>query len=134
MSKGISFKIKTNNIDKYIKSKDEAIARAFDIIGGKAEGYVKALTPVDTGRLRGSITYKTKRKGSSPESPATSGDGVQGRVKDAEVIIGTNVEYAPYIEFGAQGRTPVHMVKRGVGDHMKEYEKILKSKLESDVK
>jgi len=39
------------------------------------------LVPVDTGRLKGSINYKVNRN-------------------EMTVRIGTNVEYAPYIEFG----------------------------------
>ena len=60
-----------------------ALLRAFTKIGGKAEGYAKALCPVDTGNLRNSITFQT-----DPEE-----EGVY-------VTIGTNVEYAPYIELG----------------------------------
>lgn len=43
----------------------------------------KALCPVDTGRLRSSIT----------NTLTTDGDGVVG-------IVGTDVEYAPYVEMG----------------------------------
>ena len=32
--------------------------RALEIIGGKAETYAKQLSPVDTGRLRNSITHQ----------------------------------------------------------------------------
>lgn len=44
----------------------------------------KIKTPVDTGRLRQSISHETENFGS--ENPA--------------VIVGTNVDYAGYIEFG----------------------------------
>ena len=53
----------------------EAIDRAFEICGGKAETYAKQLCPVDTGHLRNSITHK--QEGTDTEA------------------IGTNVEYAP---------------------------------------
>jgi HK97 gp10 family phage protein len=43
----------------------------------------KEICPVDTGRLRGSITYVVN----------DNGDTVEG-------LIGTTVEYAPYVEFG----------------------------------
>ena len=56
-----------------------AIKRALVRIGMQAESFAKKLCVVDTGRLRNSITHK-----------------VQG---DA-AYIGTNVEYAPYIELG----------------------------------
>ncbi len=35
-----------------------AKGRALDVIGGKAESYAKVLCPVDTGRLRNSITHE----------------------------------------------------------------------------
>ena len=57
-----------------------AIDRALEIIGGMAESYAKQLCPVDTGRLRNSITHKQ-------EGPKT-------------VAIGTNVYYAPFVELG----------------------------------
>ena len=47
------------------------------------EGDAKRMCPVDTGRLRASITHEIER----------SGDEVIGRV-------GTNVEYGVYVEYG----------------------------------
>jgi HK97 gp10 family phage protein len=47
--------------------------------GQLVEGEAKLRTPVDTGRLRGSIASKV------------DGD---------KAIVGTNVEYAPYVEYG----------------------------------
>lgn len=58
-----------------------ACNRALERIGLQAEGYAIDLAPVDTGRLRNSITHAV--------APA---EGV--------VYIGTNVEYAPYVELG----------------------------------
>ena len=61
---------------------DELIAathRAMERCGMEAEGYAKDLCPVDTGNLRNSITH-----------------AVEGK----SAIIGTNVEYAPYVELG----------------------------------
>jgi len=60
----------------------EQVARnkALEIIGGKAESYAKKICPVDTGRLRNSITHQ--------------------QYDDNTEVIGTNVEYAPYVELG----------------------------------
>lgn len=59
----------------------DAILRALETIGLKAERYAKQECPVDTGNLRNSITHV---------------------VEDTEeaVYIGTNVQYAPYVELG----------------------------------
>lgn len=64
------------------------------------EGSAKLLSPWDTGRLRGSITYRTTTREDKPRPPAKPEDGVQSRPKKGEAYIGTNVEYAAHQEFG----------------------------------
>ena len=75
----------TDNSDAVKSAKDEAVARALEMIGLLAEGYAAANAPVDTGRLRGSITHG---------------------VSDETVFIGTNVEYAAYVEMGTRYQRP----------------------------
>ena len=62
----------------------EKINKALEICGGTAERYAKEnLTrnhSVDTGRLRGSIAHR--------------------QVDDKTEAVGTNVDYAPYVELG----------------------------------
>jgi len=53
--------------------------------GFTVEGQAKENAPVDTGRLRSSIT---------------------SRVAEHQVFIGSNVEYAPYVEFGTDPHFP----------------------------
>ena len=57
----------------------EATERALEKCGLVAEGYAKKLCPVDTGNLRNSITHE---------------------VSENSAYIGTNSEYAPYVELG----------------------------------
>lgn len=64
-----------------LKVLQDAIEAGLTAIGLSAEGHAKKLCPVDTGRLRNSITNIVD-------------------AGDKSVIIGTNVEYAPYIELG----------------------------------
>lgn len=109
-----------------------ACIRALERIGLQAEGYAIDLAPVDTGALKNSITHAL-------------GDG--------EVYIGTNMEYAPYVELGTGkyypgGRpTPwmyedakgdVHwtagnpaqpFLKPAVTNHMETYQNIIKDEL-----
>ena len=65
----------TDNSEQVLAEFSASLLRALERCGSQAEGYAKDLTPVDTGRLRNSISHK---------------------VDDAEkvVYIGTNVEYA----------------------------------------
>ena len=53
--------------------------------GLQVERYAKQFCPVDSGRLRSSITTKLDQRGKTPI-----------------VRIGTDVEYAPFIEFGTE--------------------------------
>lgn len=68
-----------DNSDEVLEAFRQACLRALERCGMKAEGYAKDLAPVDTGNLRNSITHE-----------------VDGNT----VYIGTNVEYAPYVELG----------------------------------
>lgn len=94
-----------DHTEEVIERTNAAIAVALEAIGLQAEGYVKLLCPVDTGRLRNSITH-------APEG-------------DKAEIIGTNVEYAPYVEYGTTRTKPSHFMKDGVQGHIAEYQQIL---------
>lgn len=64
---------------------DRAIVDGLDRMAIRVERAAKRAAPVDTGRLRSSIARETTR----------DADGFLARV-------GTDVEYAPYVEFGTQ--------------------------------
>lgn len=68
-----------NNTQQIKDELSTASLRALERVGLQAEGYAIDLAPVDTGRLRNSISHV-----------------VDGNT----VYIGTNVEYAPYVELG----------------------------------
>lgn len=69
-------------------------------IGLVVEGQAKELCPVKTGRLKGSITTASYSKQTMPQSPASGSDTIKPPDEDTEVLVGTAVEYGPYIEFG----------------------------------
>lgn len=91
---------------------DAAISRAAEIIGGMAESYAKALAPVDTGNLRNSISHGAEDDGRT-------------------VVIGTNVQYAPYQELGApNAHVPAHpFLRPAIEKHVSEYQKVLRQEL-----
>lgn len=65
------------------------------------QGQAVALTPVDTGRLRGSIATKSKTKEKVQNKSTTKeGDIISGEIQENEAYVGTNVGYSPYIEYG----------------------------------
>lgn len=112
MAQVTSVKIKVNNIDKVLEEMKDQVNIALAAIGETAEGYAKDNCPVDTGRLRNSITNKVE-----PDAKA--------------VHIGTNVEYAPYVEFRdvnhKTGRA--HFLRDAVTDHTDHYKSILEAAL-----
>jgi hypothetical protein len=104
----------TSRKGEVIKACEQAIMRGLEAIGEVAEGYAKDDCPVDTGRLRASISNKA--------------------VKDElAVYIGTNVEYAPYVEYrDIDHKTgKAHFLRDAAADHSEEYKKIMKASLEA---
>ena len=99
-----------DNTDEVIAALERAKKRGLEAIGLTAEGHAKKETPVDTGRLRNSVSHTTD---------------------DEAAYIGTNVEYAPYVELGARGRPGVHMLKRAATEHTDEYKRIMEDSLKN---
>ena len=99
-----------DNTDEVLSALKVAKKRGLEAIGLVAEGHAKKETPVDTGRLRNSISHATD---------------------DEAAYIGTNVEYAPYVELGARGRPGVHMLKRAATEHTDEYKRLIEDALKN---
>jgi len=95
----------TSNAGQIKDAVQLATERALETIGLIAEGYAKGLCPVDTGRLRNSISHAVD-------------------VQDKAAIIGTNVEYARYVEFGTSRMSPRPYLAPAVQDHIAEYKQI----------
>lgn len=104
--------VQENNVEQIQAAMDKAIAKALTMIGQRAEGNAKAICPVDTGRLRNSITNAIDTEANA-------------------VYIGTNVEYGPYVELGTSSRHPHPYLKPAAADHADEYRAILKGCMES---
>jgi HK97 gp10 family phage protein len=68
---------------RMLRSAEVDVDRKLEVIASKIEADAARLCPVDTGRLRASITHRVER----------------GR---HVAYVGTNVEYAPYVEFGTR--------------------------------
>lgn len=103
----------TDNSQAVRRELNEAVERALTRIGMQAETFAKKKCPVDTGNLRNSISNKVKTEGENA------------------VYIGTNVEYAPYVELGARGRKGVHFLRDAAADHTDVYKRIIEDELKS---
>lgn len=86
-----------------------ALAVAFEKIGLAGERYAKKACPVDTGRLRNSISHIA-------DVPA------------GEVYVGTNVEYAAYVEFGTRHQKAQPYLREAL-KHGDDYRKLLENTL-----
>ena len=99
-----------DNTEEVLSAMEKAIERGLEAIGLTAEGHAKKETPVDTGRLRNSISHA---------------------VEDRAAYIGTNVEYAPYVELGARGRDGKHMLQRAATEHADEYKRLMEDSMKN---
>lgn len=137
-----------SNVGEVLDALHDVCPRILTMIGIKAEKYAKARCPVGTpestgikgyrgGTLRNSITFEVETSGS-----------------EGTVSIGSNVEYAPYVELGtgpffeapppwlefvaAQGSgggsgyvRPRPYLKPAITDHLDMYKKIIETELRS---
>lgn len=128
-----------DNTDLVLQATDAQIEMALIAIGAKMESHAKTdYVPVDTGRLKNSITfalaggsaqissYGPDRDGGDDEqskpysgtAPADPG----GKVRS--VYVGTNVEYAEIVEEGTSGRRGKHYLRDAVNNHIEEYKSL----------
>ena len=70
---------------------------------------------VDTGRLRASISFATRELMSNPNE-----DGINFKADKYTTIIGTNVEYANYVELGTSKQLARHFLLNGINDSLNE--------------
>jgi phage gpG-like protein len=96
----------TDNTQEVLSEFDRKIKLTLSAMGELAEKYAKEGCPVDTGRLRNSITHQ--------EDKMTT-------------IIGTNVEYAQDVELNH--KTQSHFLRNAVTTHSEEYETLAKKLL-----
>ena len=115
--------IEDSNIDVAKEAMEDAISLALNTIGMQAVNYAKLelnrpkphadgkVRPnIDTGRLINSITHL---------------------VQDDSAYVGTNVEYAAYVELGTHLSRPYPYLVPAARDHAKEYGDILKEYLQN---
>lgn len=99
-----------SHLGEFKEALETQIEQALIAIGLTAETYAKEGCPVDTGRLRNSITHDYDSR---------------------SAVIGTNVEYGKYVELGT-----VHMSSRpflgpAAEGHTEEYKQIVESAMKS---
>ena len=101
-----------DNSKQVLTAMEKGIKNGLEAIGLTAETYAKKATPVDTGRLRNSISH------------AVDGEAV---------YIGSNVEYAPYVELGTSRAKAHHMLQKAATAHSAEYKRLAEDAVKSAI-
>lgn len=103
----IEFKDNSKNVlEQMSKNKNKAL----EMIGLKWQGAVTQeitqMKAVDTGRLRSSMTYQVDSR-------------------NDQVVVGTNVEYAPYVNYGTSRMPARPFMENSVLNHKSDYQEIV---------
>ena len=98
--------------EEVIEALANALERGMMAIGETAEKYAKEIVPVDTGRLRNSITYEVNKD-------------------DMAIYIGSRVEYAAPVELGTSRMRPRPYRSPAATQHNAEYRDLIKDSLEN---
>lgn len=125
----------TSNKDLIKEQTEDAIITALQSCGVQAQAHataeITAQGAVDTGRLRASITYAVSGDSARQHSYSDNlGNGYTQSVegagdrKDQIMYLGTNVEYAPYVEQGTQKMPARPFIRPALENYLSEYEQI----------
>ena len=101
-----------DNSQQVLSALEKGKRNALTAIGSSAETYAKKATPVDTGRLRNSISHT---------------------VDGEAAYIGSNVEYAPYVELGTSRTKAHHMLQKAATEHSAEYKRLAEDAIQSAI-
>lgn len=130
--------------DDFISHKDEVqddfleqIQMALNAMGLDASSTASQVCPVDTGMLKASITYATKSHCNTFHTASYKKGKVTTAIgnvdSDYDCYIGTNVEYAPFQEYGTSTGVPAkHFLQYGASAHASEYQKLLERFLKGE--
>lgn len=132
----------TDNSKEIFEAKDIAVKKSLEQIGILGEKYAKALCPVGTVESTGKKGYRG----------GTLRNSITHTVNENTVVIGSNVEYAPFVELGTgphftpppeweqfkqytstgEGHGYVHprpYLKPAIMNHLDEFKKITEDEL-----
>jgi hypothetical protein len=96
------------NLNNVIKVVSKSTKEGLIEIGERGVNYLKLETPVDTGRLRQSMSYTIDNK---VYRPLGNQDNVNPTNEKDAVYIGTNVVYARHVEYLAKNGSKGYMLR-----------------------
>lgn len=130
-----------SNADLIKEQTEEAIITALQSVGVQAQGHataeITAVDAIETGRLKASITFAVSGDSArqhtytAENSGETFTDQVEdaGDSKDHTLYIGTNVEYASYVEMGTSKMPARPFIRPAVENYLSEYQQIFEQEL-----
>lgn len=101
-----------DNSEEVEENLDAALLRGLEAVGMTAETYAKQDCPVDTGRLRNSIAHAVSEE-------------------EKVAYIGSNVQYAAFVEYGHHRYAGAHMLKNAAANHGDEYRAIIEESMKN---
>lgn len=146
----MTVEFKVNNADKILSELDSKIEKALEAVGSEMENKaVQNLSRpperIDTATLKNSITHAigghpVAKPNYSPSQVGKHGrvgkpvpySGNAGKANDRKLYVGTNISYAPFVEFGTQKMPANHFLRDALMGHNEEYLKIMKIQFESE--
>lgn len=135
----------TDNSDKVLDELERRMPIILEALGIEAEGNAiteinklvydtpESETYVRTGFLKNSITHAFP--GHDGESYSIDGKGDYHKInvswgESDSVVIGSALEYAPYVELGTSRMAPRPFLQNAIQNYKKDYERIIKKGLE----
>lgn len=149
-----NIEITQDNIPEVLEALKSATEKALTEVGIKAEKYAKALCPVGTPESTGWTDKKGVRHLNKGYRGGTLRNSITFVVEGDELTIGSNVEYAPYVELGTgpyfdtppewlqyvtekgsgEGHgyvRPRPYLRPAIEDHLDEYKRIMQNELKN---
>lgn len=151
----MSIEIETqDNTEEFKELLKRATRAGLKAIGFTAESYAKKKltepyehasgeirSSVDTGLLRNSVTFAimgepadiTNYKADKPTENGEIKSGTYtGKAEEGNgVLVGTNVEYAPFVELGTPTNRAIHYLRSAATEHSDEYKKLMEDALKT---
>lgn len=115
---GFEFEVIQDNRDKFLSEYEKRLPELMNSIGNELyKSIYNFMTEdkiVDTGRLRGSISYSTPYNDYNQPTPVNQEeDFITGVREKNTVVYGSNVEYATNVEVGTTQQRARHYIKNG---------------------
>lgn len=123
----VTIGVSKDNTAQVLAALKEKVPIALESVGQEAVRYAIKDCPVDTGRLQNSIAWATnKAQGGGDSKPLATPE-------ENTVYIGSNVEYAVYVEYGDQTHLTgkKHFLKDAAANHKDHYMAILEAALKA---